>query len=303
MHSSRARFLVALFAALCLLAFAAACSRNADDAEDSDRPDDDSAAVANLTPYKPDPAQEGSVAGTISFAGAAPEKAPISMTADPVCASANPDAHTEDIVINGDKLANVLVYIKEGKVGAKSQSLGSYSFAPGSQPATLDQHGCHYVPHVIGVQVNQPFSVVNSDPTAHNVNVDARQNEKFNQGQSPGAAPINKTFKRAETVIPVKCNQHPWMRAYVGVLPHPFFAVSDASGKFEIRGVPPGTYTLVAWHEKYPAGITQTVTVGAGAAATSDFSFSAEQLKAENVEGGALRVMTALEFPMLGAHH
>lgn len=301
MHSSRARFLVALFAALCLLAFAVACSRNADDAEDAESSGDDSAEVANLTPYKANPAQEGSIAGTVSFAGAAPEKAPISMTADPVCASANPDAHAEDVVVNGDKLANVLVYIKEGKVGDKS--LAGYSFAPGSTPATLDQHGCHYVPHVLGIQVNQPFSVVNSDPTAHNVNVDAKQNEKFNQGQSPGAAPINKTFKRAETVIPVKCNQHPWMRAYVGVLPHPFFAVSDASGKFEIKGVPAGTYTLLAWHEKNQKGITQTVTVTAGGAATSDFSFTADQLKAENTQGGALRMMQAIEFPMLGMQH
>jgi hypothetical protein len=302
MQSSRARFLVALFAALCLLAFAVACSRNADDEEDAaNASGDDSSEVANLTPYKPNPAQEGSIAGTISFAGTAPEKSPISMTADPVCAAANPDAHSEELVVNGDKLANVLVYIKEGKVGDKN--FGGFSFAPSAQAATLDQHGCHYVPHVLALQVNQPFNVVNSDPTAHNVNVDARQNEKFNQGQSPGAAPIVKQFKRAETVIPVKCNQHPWMRAYVGVLSHPFFAVSDASGKFEIKGVPAGTYTLVAWHEKYPQGITQTVTVGAGAAATSDFSFNAAQLKAENIEGGALRAMTALEFPMLGMQH
>ncbi|MFL6334728.1 MAG: hypothetical protein ACJ754_15565 [Pyrinomonadaceae bacterium] len=301
MHSSRARFLVALFAALCLLAFAAACSRNADDAEDAESSGDDSAEVANLTPYKPNPAQEGSIAGTVSFNGAAPEKAPISMTADPVCAAANPDAHAEDLVVNGDKLANVLVYIKEGKVGDKN--LSSYSFAPGSQPVTLDQHGCHYVPHVQAVQVNQTLNIINSDQTSHNINFDAKLNEKFNQGQGPQAAPIIKQLKRPETVVPVKCNQHPWMRAYVGVLPHPFFAVTDASGKFEIKGVPAGTYTLVAWHEKDQKGITQSVTVSAGGAATSDFSFNADQLKAENTQGGALRMMQALEFPMLGMQH
>ena len=301
MHSSRARFPVALFAALCLLAIAVACSRGVDDEEDANS-NDDSGEVANLTPYKPNPAQEGSIAGTVSFAGTAPEKSPISMTADPVCASANPDAHSEDLVVNGDKVANVLVYIKEGKVGG-DKNLSGFGFTPLPQAATLDQKGCHYVPHVVGVQVNQPFSVTNSDPTAHNVNVDARQNEKFNQGQSPGAAPIVKQFKRAETVIPVKCNQHPWMRAYVGVLQHPFFAVTDASGKFEIKGVPAGTYTLVAWHEKYPQGLTQSVTVGSGAAAATDFSFTDQQLKAENLEGGALRVMPALDLPMLGGHH
>ncbi|HEX8292860.1 MAG TPA: carboxypeptidase regulatory-like domain-containing protein [Pyrinomonadaceae bacterium] len=301
MQSSRARFLVALFAALCLLAFAVACSRSADDEEDAADAGDDSAEAVSLTPYKSS-GQEGSVAGTISYAGGAPEKKPISMDADPVCASSNPDAHAEDLVVTGDKLANVLVYIKDGKVGG-DKNLGGFSFPAGSQPATLDQKGCHYVPHVLGVQVNQTFNVTNSDPTAHNVNVDARQNEKFNQGQSPGAAPITKQFKRAETVIPVKCNQHPWMRAYVGVLQHPFFAVTDAAGRFEIKGVPAGTYTLVAWHEKYPQGLTQSVTVGPSAAATSDFSFTADQLKAENIEGGALRAMPALELPMLGAHH
>lgn len=298
MQSSRARFLLALFAALCLLAFAVACSKSADDEEDATG-GDDSAEVA-LTPYKPS-GQEGSIAGTISFTGAAPAPKGISMDADPVCASASPDAHAEDIVINGDKLANVLVYIKEGKVGDKG--FNTYSFAPPATPATLDQHGCHYVPHVLALQVNQPFNVVNSDPTSHNVNVDAKQNEKFNQGQPPGAAPITKQFKRAETVIPVKCNQHPWMRAYVGVLQHPFFAVTDKDGKFEIKGVPAGTYTLVAWHEKYPQGLTQSVTIGSGASATADFSFSAQQLVAESIEGGVLRVRPALEFPMLGMQH
>ncbi|HEX8503265.1 MAG TPA: carboxypeptidase regulatory-like domain-containing protein [Pyrinomonadaceae bacterium] len=300
MPSDRARFLVALLAALCLLAFAVACSKSADDEEDAADGGGDSAEVASLTPYKPT-GQEGTLAGTVSFAGGAPEKKGISMDADPVCASANPDAHAEDIVVNGDKLANVLVYIKDGQAGGKS--ITGYSFPPPAQPATLDQKGCHYVPHVVAVQVNQTFNVTNSDPTAHNVNVDARQNEKFNQGQSPGAAPITKQFKRAETVIPIKCNQHPWMRAYAGVLPHPFFAVSGPDGKFEIKGVPAGTYTLVAWHEKYPQGLTQSVTVGAGESKAADFSFTAQQLTAENVEGGALRALPALELPMLGVHH
>ena len=300
MPSNRARFLVALFAALCLLAASSACSRSNDDEEDAEGGGGDSAEVASLTPYKPS-GQEGTIAGTISFAGAAPAKKGISMDADPVCASSNPDPHAEDVVINGDKLQNVFVYIKDGQAGGKS--IAGYSFTPPSQPATLDQRGCQYVPHVVGVQVNQTINVLNSDPTAHNVNVDARQNEKFNQGQSPGAAPIVKQFKRAETVIPVKCNQHPWMRAYVGVLQHPFFAVSGADGKFEIKGVPAGTYTVVAWHEKYPQGITQSVTVGASESKTADFSFNAQQLNAENLGGGALRVMPALDLPMLGGHH
>ena len=301
MHSSRARFLVALFAALCLLALAVACSRGVDDAEDAADAGDDSGEVANLTPYKPNPAQEGSIAGTVTFAGAAPAKKSISMDADAVCARTNTDPAAEDIVVNGDKLANVFVYIKEGRVGDKS--VAGYSFAPPAEPAVLDQKGCQYVPHVMGVQVNQTVNVTNSDETAHNVNVDAKQNEKFNQGQPPKGAPIIKQFKRAETVIPVKCNQHPWMRAYVGVLQHPFFAVSNNEGKFEIKNVPAGTYTLIAWHEKYPQGITQSVTVAPGAPGAANFSFTSDQLKAENIEGGALRALPALELPMLGMHH
>jgi Carboxypeptidase regulatory-like domain len=295
MHSNRARLLVALLAALCLLLFAMACSKNADDMEDSASGDDDSAEVANLTPYKPT-GQEGSITGTINFTGAAPAPKEISMGADPVCASTNPDPHSEEIVVNGDKLANVFVYIKDGKAGDKS--IASYKFDPPAEAATLDQHGCHYVPHVLGMQVNQTFNVINSDQTPHNINFDAKLNEKFNQGQGPGAAPITKQFKRGEMVIPVKCNQHPWMHAYVGVLSHPFFAVTDKDGHFEIKGVPPGTYTVVAWHEKYPQGQTQTVTVGAGEKKESNFSFSDQQLKAETIEGGALRALPALEIPM-----
>jgi hypothetical protein len=300
MHSNRARFLVALFVALCLLAFSLACGKSADDEEDAaDSGGDDSAEVA-LTPYKSG-GQEGSITGTINITGTAPAARPISMDQDPVCASANPDAHTEDIVVNGDKLQNVFVYIKEGKVGDKN--LSNYSFDPPSTPATLDQHGCHYVPHILGIQTKQTFQVTNSDPTPHNINVQADKNEKFNQGQGPGAAPIEKKFQRSEVLIPVKCNQHPWMKSYVGVMAHPFFAVTDKDGHFEIKGVPPGTYTVVAWHEKFPKGMTQTITVGASEKKEQNFSFAADQLTAENLDGGILRVLPALELPMLGEHH
>ena len=184
----------------------------------------------------------------------------------------------------------------DGKAGDKT--IASLKFDPPAQSAELDQHGCHYVPHIMGVQVNQNFIVVNSDATTHNVNVDAKLNDKFNQSQPIGSAPITKQFKRAETVIPVKCNQHPWMRAYVGVLAHPFFAVTDKDGHFEIKGVPPGTYTVVAWHEKYPQGLTQTVTVAPSEHKEQNFTFT--QLTAENVEGGSLLALPALEIPMPG---
>jgi len=298
MQSNRARFLAALLVSLCLLAFA--CSKSLDDEEDAAEGEAGGAETASLTPYRPS-GNEGSIAGTITFSGAAPAPRAISMDQDPVCAGSNPGATAEDIVVNGDKLQNVFVYVKEGKIGDRNVS--GFSFTAPAQAAVLDQKGCRYVPHVMGVQTNQKVSVTNSDATPHNVNVQADKNQKFNQGQGPNGAPIEKTFARAETLIPVKCNQHPWMRAYVGVLPHPFFAVTDQNGRFEIKGVPAGTYTIVAWHEKYPTGITQTVTVGASESKEQNFSFTPEQLKAESVEGGALRVMPALDLPMLGAHH
>lgn len=300
MHSKRARFLVALFAALCLLTFSLSCGKNADDEEDAAEGGNDDSAEVALTPYKSG-GQEGSIAGTISFTGAPPAPKPISMEQDPVCASSNPNAAAEDLVVNGDKLQNVFIYIKDGKAGDKN--ISSIKFDTPAQAIKLDQQGCRYVPHVIGIQTNQPFEVVNSDPTAHNVNVDAKLNDKFNQGQPPSGAPILKQFKRAETVIPVKCNQHPWMRAYVGVLSHPFFAVTDKDGHFEIKGVPPGTYNVIAWHEKYQKGITQSVTVGASESKALDLSFSSEQLAEGKTEGGVLRMLPALELPMLGEHH
>jgi len=299
MRSNRARFLVALLAALCLLAFALACSKNADDMEDAaDSGSDDSADVAT-TPYKPS-GQEGSIVGTISFQGAAPAPKAISMEQDPVCASSNPNAAAEDLVVNGDKVQNVFVYIKEGKTD-KGANIAGFSFDPPPTPATLDQHGCHYVPHVLGIQVKQPFQVVNSDATSHNVNVQAAKNEKFNQGQGPGAAPIDKKFQRAEVLIPVKCNQHPWMKAYIGVVKHPFYAVTKEDGSYEIKGVPPGTYTVVAWHEKGPTEKTAQVTVPAKGAVTSDFTFDASAM-ALGTQGNSLQVLPAIELPMLGRH-
>lgn len=300
MSANRARFFVALMLSLCLLAFAAACG-DADDTMEDAAGDEAGAAEVARTEYKPT-GSEGSIAGTITFNGPAPAPRPISMDQDPVCAREGAGAVAEDIVVNGDKLQNVFVYIKEGKTG--DRSINNYSFAA-SQPAILDQKGCRYVPHVLGIQTQQPLNVLNSDATSHNVNVDAKLNSKFNQGQPNGAPPIVKQFTRNETLIPVKCNQHPWMRAYIGVLSHPFFSVSGQDGRFEITGVPPGTYTIVAWHEKYPQGQTQTVTVAPSAGAEANFSFTAQQLTAENVEqpGGALRVLPALELPGVGGHH
>jgi len=299
MQSNRARTLVALLVALCLLTFSLACGSSADDEEDAaDGGGGGGTEVANVTPYAPS-GNEGAIVGTVSFSGTAPAPKGISMDQDPVCAQAGAGAVAEDLVVNGDKLQNVFVYIQDGKAGDKN--ISSLSFPPTAPSVKLDQHGCRYVPHVLGIQTNQNLEVINSDATSHNVNADAAKNSKFNQGQGPSAAPIVKTFGRPETLIPVKCNQHPWMRAYIGVLGHPFFSVSGQDGKFELKGVPPGTYTLMAWHEKYTKGQTMTVTVGAKESKEANFSFTAQQFTAESRES-ALEIMPALELPVIGHH-
>ena len=299
MSLKRVRLLVALLAMVCLLAFTASCGSD-EDSEDPAVADGDSTETVELTPYKSS-GNEGSVTGTINFTGTPPTPAEISMLADSFCASASQNPKAEDTVVNGDKLQNVFVYVKDGRTaGASPKSIASYSFAPPSEPRTLDQKGCRYVPHVIGIQTGQKLQVTTSDATSHNVNVDAAKNAKFNQSQGPGAAPIEKQFLRAETLIPVKCNQHPWMRAYIGVLGLPFYSVSAQDGKFEIKGLPPGTYTLAAWHEKLGEK-TQSITVGDKESKTQDFSFGAGGTAELNA--GSWTVLPALELPMLGGHH
>ena len=301
MQSKRARFLAALIAALCLLSFTAACGRD-EDAEDPPgaAEGDEAADTPELTPYKPS-GNEGAITGTVSFTGTPPTPPDISMLADAFCASANQNPKAEDTVVNNGTLQNVFVYVKDGRTGGASpKSITGYSFAPPAEPRKLDQQGCRYVPHVLGIQTNQELQVLNSDGTSHNVNVDAAKNPKFNQGQGPNAQPIVKEFPRPETLIPVKCNQHPWMRAYIGVLAHPFYSVSGQDGKFEIKGLPPGTYNVVAWHEKLGEK-TQSVTVGDKEQKEQNFSFGAGGTAELHV--GSWTLGPTLELPGAGGHH
>jgi plastocyanin len=170
-----------------------------------------------------------------------------------------------------------------------------------STDVTLDQHGCHYVPHVLGLMAGQRLKITNSDPTAHNVHPLPKSNPEWNQSQPSGSNPLEKTFARPEVVIPVKCNQHPWMKAFIGVMRSPLFAVSGEDGKFTIAGVPPGTYTVAALHEKYGEK-TMSVTVGTKEAKTQDFSFDAAATAQALPFGGALKVEPALEVPMPMRH-
>ncbi len=215
----------------------------------------------------------GSVTGKVSFEGAKPQLKAIMMDQDPVCVQKHKGStpKTEDGEVNSNgTLPNVFVYVKEGAE--------KYSFQTPTEPITLDQNGCVYKPHVLGVQVGQTLHITSSDPTTHNIHPMPTDNREWNESQAPGAAPLDKTFSRAEIVIPVKCNQHPWMRAYIGVTKNPFYAVTGSDGTFTIKGLPPGDYTIEAWTAIGGSkGQTQTqkVTVGPKETKTADFTFKA----------------------------
>jgi hypothetical protein len=294
MFIKRARFWLALFVVVSLLSLVA-CGGSDDEEDEADAGDATTETAG--TPYK-STGNEGSIKGLVSLTGDAPAPKPIDMNADPACSSRNPNAVAEDVVVKDGKIEYVFVYIKDGAL-TDGKKIGTLSFPVPTTPVMLDQDGCHYKPHVLGIQTNQKFQVKNSDPTAHNVNVQPKGNTPWNQSQPPNAPLIEKTFTRAETLIPIKCNQHPWMKAWVGVLKHPFYGVSKVDGSFEIANVPPGKYTVTAWHEKYGEK-TMDVTVGDKASATADFTYS--PTASASPQGGSLEIMPALEVPMLARH-
>lgn len=288
--------LLALMLAVAMLSFMLACGG---DDDDDDVAEEDGAATGATagTPYKSS-GNEGSIAGAVSFTGEAPAPKQISMDADAACAQNNANPQTEDVVVKDGKLANVLVYIKDGKT-TDGKSITSFAFEVPATEVTLDQKGCRYIPHVLGIMAGQKLKVTNSDPTAHNVHPSPKSNKEWNQSQPAGAQPIIQSFSRAEVVVPVKCNQHPWMKANIGVLRHPLYAVSGENGAFEIKGVPPGTYTVATWHEKYGEK-TQSVTIGAKETKTQDFAFDASAGK--TAIHGSLEVLPAIEFPLVPKH-
>ena len=233
------------------------------------------APAASAGGSKVDSATAGDIKGTITLTGTAPKNEPIRMNADPICVkqTASQGAQTQEtFLLNGDKLGNVFVYVKDG--------LGSYSYDPPSGNVTLDQRGCRYTPHVFGVRVGQQIEIVNSDPTLHNIHAIPKANPEFNNGQPIQGMKMNHTFKAKEVMVPFKCDVHGWMNAYVGVLDHPYFAVTKEDGSFEIKNLPPGTYTIEAWHEKLGA-TTQSVTIGAKESKDVNFTFDAAKAAAD----------------------
>ncbi len=216
-----------------------------------------------------DPATAGSLAGRAVFAGTPPAAETIRMTADAACvAAAGPTPPSDRVLIAADGgLQNVFVYVKEGLDPVSA-------FPIPVEPVRLDQHGCVYAPRVLGVRAGQPLEIANSDDTLHNVHAMPMLNRDFNLGMPRKAMTLTQTFTVPEVMVRFKCNVHPWMDAYVGVVAHPLFAVTDGTGAFEIAGVPPGTYTLEAWHERFGTR-TARVTLGARGRETASFTFAA----------------------------
>lgn len=229
-----------------------------------------SGAIGAATPTNPgalpDGAAPAAVSGVVKLDGPAPAVKPISMTKDPECMKMHPGgANTEETITGPDgTLGNVIVYVSEG--------LGDRTFDPPANPVVIEQKGCTYHPHVLTMQANQKIQIVNSDPTSHNIHPVPLNNREWNKSQPSGQPPLEATFAREEIAIPVKCNEHPWMRAYIAVFKHPFFMVTSKDGKFELKNLPPGQYTISAWHEKFGT-VEQKVAVGPKETKTVDFVF------------------------------
>ncbi len=213
----------------------------------------------------------GSISGAVRFVGSPPDPAILQMAADPFCLTAHQGeiVTVDNLVVNDNgTLRWVFVHVRDPGAAGRSASP--------PPPVELNQVACVYEPRVLGMQAGATIKITNSDNTLHNVNVQPANNPSFNIAQPIPGMSIERSFASPEIMIPVKCDVHGWMQAYVGVLPHPFFAVTAGDGAFDISGLPPGDYVVEAWHETLGTR-TLNVSVTAGAAANADFSFGNER--------------------------
>jgi plastocyanin len=209
-----------------------------------------------------------SITGTITFDGKAPTLRPLAMEADPVCAKKHPAPVPNEMLVlgSGNTMGNVMVWVSKGLPAGKTWP------APAA-PAVLDQNGCQYKPHVMGLMVGQAYKILNSDGILHNIHTLPKINPGFNKPMPGTLKETTTKFDKPEGIFPIKCDVHPWMQAYVGVFTNPFFSVTSADGKFTISGLDPGTYEITAWQERLGTK-TATVTVGATGTKTQDFKFA-----------------------------
>ncbi len=219
--------------------------------------------------FQVDPATAGSIHGTVKYSGAKPKPVLIDLSSDPACVAAHKGKpYDESLVVNSKgELGNAFVYIEKGLEGKH--------FAVPSAPVIIDQSGCWFRPRVLGIQVGQTLDVTNSDPVTHNIHPMAAVNREWNHSQGPGDPPMHRKFTKAEVAIPVKCNIHGWMHASIGVVDSPYFAVTKDDGSFDLPNLPPGTYTVTAWHEKLGTQQT-TVTITAKSKGEANLLFAAK---------------------------
>ena len=217
---------------------------------------------------KIDSATAGSVTGKISLDGTPPDSKPIDMSADPYCdkLSGAPKFPQQVVTGEGGSLANVVVYVKDFPA--------DYIVVAPESGTSLSQRGCMYDPHIVALRTGEKLEIRNEDQSTHNILAMPQQNPKWNRSETPGTAPIEETFAVPEMAIPVRCNVHPWMKSYLFVFAHPYYAVTGKDGRFEMKNLPPGTYTLEAWQEKYGKQDV-TVTVDPKESKTVDFKFNA----------------------------
>ncbi len=209
-----------------------------------------------------------SITGTVTFTGTAPTIRPLAMDADPACAKKHSGPVANDMLVlgKGNTMGNILVSVTKGLPAGKTWP------AP-KAPVVLDQNGCQYKPHVMGIMVGQPYKILNSDGILHNIHTLPTINRAFNRAMPATVKEATTSFDKEEPIFHIKCDVHPWMSAYIGVFTHPFFSVSGTDGKYTISGLDPGTYTITAWHERLGTQ-TATVTVGGSDTKTQDFKFT-----------------------------
>ena len=216
------------------------------------KPAADTTQTTQAPPPPPiDPATTATISGHITLQGTPPKPERVQTKSDPNCKQ---PVFTQSYVVGKDgALQNVFVYVKDG--------LGKYTIPVPSEPVVLAQKNCTYEPHVLGIMAGQPLELRNDDATLHNIHAVPQANREFNMGQPIQGMRQTHVFSATEVLVPFKCDVHNWMSAFVGVLDHPFYAVTKNDGTFEIKGLPPGTYTIEAVHEKLGRQ-TQTITVG-----------------------------------------